>query len=267
MSTMTVDPMEETDRNFPPKSEESLLTHASANYRIEGVIGHDSLSPPINTKVLEWDWHLFELTIAGEEIREQQQKSPPNSQKTESKQLQTDMAPKMCGSINDAAKAKARLQPKQRRKKLKKRRSYQCSINALAKSRRLSWMNTICPSIGQKLETGWSWIVQEISRWHGLNPTSMCLSSITSKPSRKKQQNSLSTDTTTTRFGLINQLQSMLGLSTSSPASLWMETQFQSDPKTLHYWKILQGLPKEEKIQKGYTSTLLSHPQWNGQHQ
>ena len=76
---MTVDSTEEVDRNFPPKPEESLLTHASANYHIEGTMGHDSLSPPINTKDLEWDWHLFELTIAGEELREQWQKIPPNS--------------------------------------------------------------------------------------------------------------------------------------------------------------------------------------------
>ena len=54
-STMTVDLTEEADRNFPPKLEESLLTHASANYRIEGAMGHDNLSPPINTEDLEWD--------------------------------------------------------------------------------------------------------------------------------------------------------------------------------------------------------------------
>ena len=69
---MTVDPTEEADRNFLPKPEKSLLTHASANYRIEGAMGHGNLSPPINIEDLEWDSHLFELTIAGEELREQQ---------------------------------------------------------------------------------------------------------------------------------------------------------------------------------------------------
>ena len=69
---MTVDLTEEADRKFLPKPEENLLTHASANYRIEGMMGHDNLSPPINTEDLEWDWHLFELTIAGEELREKQ---------------------------------------------------------------------------------------------------------------------------------------------------------------------------------------------------
>ena len=68
---MTINPMEEADRNFPPKPKEKLLSHTSANYRIEGTMGHDSLSLPINTEELEWDWHLFELTIAGEELREQ----------------------------------------------------------------------------------------------------------------------------------------------------------------------------------------------------
>ena len=73
MSTMTVDPMEEADRNLPPKPEDSPLTHSSTNYRIEGAMGHNSLSPPINIEDLEWDWHLFELTIVGEELRDQQQ--------------------------------------------------------------------------------------------------------------------------------------------------------------------------------------------------
>ena len=104
---MTVDPTEEADRNFLPKPEESLLTHASANHRINGAMGHESMSLPINTEDLEWDWHLFELTIAGEELREQRQKSPPNSQNPKSKQFQTYMAPKMRGSVNDIVKAKA----------------------------------------------------------------------------------------------------------------------------------------------------------------
>ena len=115
-STMTIDQTEEANRNFPPKPEEKLLSHASTNYHIEGMMGHDSLSGPINTEDLEWDWHLFELTIAGEELRKQRQKSPPNSQKPESKQFQTNMAPKMCGSVNDAVKAKARAATEAKKK-------------------------------------------------------------------------------------------------------------------------------------------------------
>ena len=113
---MTLDLTEEADRNFAPKPEESLLPHASANYRIEGLMGHDSLSPPINTEGLEWDWHLFELKIAGEELIEQQHKSPNNSKKPESRQLQIDMAPKMRGSINDSMKAKARAATEAKKK-------------------------------------------------------------------------------------------------------------------------------------------------------
>ena len=79
---MMVDLTEKADRNFPPKPKESLLTHASTNHRIEGAMGHDSLSSPINTEDLEWDWHLFELTIAGEELRDQQQQSTLKSQTT-----------------------------------------------------------------------------------------------------------------------------------------------------------------------------------------
>ena len=52
------------------------------------------------------DWHLLGLTIAGEELRDQQQQSTLKSQTTESKQLQINMAPKMHRSINDATKAK-----------------------------------------------------------------------------------------------------------------------------------------------------------------
>ena len=78
-STMTVDPTKEADRNFLPKPEESLLTHAPTNHRIEDMMGHDNLSPPINTDDLEWDWHLFKLTIVGEELRDQQQQRPPKS--------------------------------------------------------------------------------------------------------------------------------------------------------------------------------------------
>ena len=71
--TMMVDLMEEATRIFPPIPKESLLTHASANHHIEVTMGHDRLSPPINTEDLELDWHLFELTIIGEEPRDQQQ--------------------------------------------------------------------------------------------------------------------------------------------------------------------------------------------------
>ena len=56
---MTVDSTEEADRKFLPKIEESILTHASTNHRIEGAMGHDKLSLPINTEDLKMDWHLF----------------------------------------------------------------------------------------------------------------------------------------------------------------------------------------------------------------
>ena len=104
---MTVNSMEEADKSFPPIPKESLLTHASTNHRIEVTMGHDRMSPPINTKDLELDWHLFELIITGEELRDQQHQSTPKSQSTESKKLLSNMAPKMHGSINDVAKAKA----------------------------------------------------------------------------------------------------------------------------------------------------------------
>ena len=70
-STMTVDPTEEVNKIFLPKLEEILLTHAYTNHRIESMMGHDNLSPPINTEDLLWDWHLIALKIAGEELTEQ----------------------------------------------------------------------------------------------------------------------------------------------------------------------------------------------------
>ena len=115
-STMIVDLMEENDRNSLPKPKERLLTHASTNYCIEGTMGHDNLSPPINTEDLEWYWHLFELTIVGEELRDQQHKIPPNSEKTKSKQIQTDMAPKLHGSVNDTVEVKAQATAEAKKK-------------------------------------------------------------------------------------------------------------------------------------------------------
>ena len=79
-------------------------------------MGHDRLSPPINTEDLEMDWHLFELTIVGEELKNQQQQSNPISQPTESKQLQVVMAPKMHTSVNEAAKAKGRATTEAKKK-------------------------------------------------------------------------------------------------------------------------------------------------------
>ena len=106
-SIMTVDSTGEADINFPPTPKASLHTQASANHCIEEVMGHDRLSLPINIEDLKMDWHLFELTIMGEELKNQQKQSIPISQLTELKQLHVIMAPKMHGSVNDAAKAKA----------------------------------------------------------------------------------------------------------------------------------------------------------------
>ena len=71
-STMPIDLMEEAGINFLPLLKTSLRTQASANHHIEDAMGHDMLSLPINTEYLEMDWHLFELTIAGEELKDQQ---------------------------------------------------------------------------------------------------------------------------------------------------------------------------------------------------
>lgn len=84
---MMVNLIEGVNKHFLLIPKEILLTHASANHCIEGTMGHDRLSPPINIEDLELDWNLFELTIAGEELRDQQQQSTPKSQTTKSKKL------------------------------------------------------------------------------------------------------------------------------------------------------------------------------------
>lgn len=154
-STMTVDLTEEADRNFSPMPKESLLTHASTNHHIEGVMGHDKLSLPINTKDLEMDWHLFELTIAGEELKYQQQQSIPNSQTTESKQLQTIMAPKMHGSINDAAKAKAHAVAKAKKKATEEEKKLLALQQHLRKIRKAKIDKQNCPKYWAKMRE-WS---------------------------------------------------------------------------------------------------------------
>ena len=52
---MTVDPMEEADRNFLPNPEESLLPHTSTNYHIKDAMGNNRMSLPINIEDLEMD--------------------------------------------------------------------------------------------------------------------------------------------------------------------------------------------------------------------
>ena len=42
---------------------------ASSNHHIKDPMGHNKPSPLINTKDLETNWHLFELKIAGEKLK------------------------------------------------------------------------------------------------------------------------------------------------------------------------------------------------------
>ena len=113
-STISTNLSKETDKKFPPK--ESLHTQASSNHHIKGVMGHDRLTLPINTKDLETNWHFFELMITGGELKNLQQQSLPISQPTKWEQLQLTMAPKMRGNINDTVKAKARAMVEAKKK-------------------------------------------------------------------------------------------------------------------------------------------------------
>ena len=52
-STILVDPMKEINGKLLPKLKISLHTQALSNHHIKDVLGHNRLSPPINTKDLE----------------------------------------------------------------------------------------------------------------------------------------------------------------------------------------------------------------------
>ena len=78
---------------------------------------HDSLFSAINTEELESDWHLFEQRIVVLELHDQNFPSKINQQSTKSTQLDSTMAPKMRGSINNATKAKPRAVAEAKKKR------------------------------------------------------------------------------------------------------------------------------------------------------
>ena len=66
-------------------------------------------SSAINIEDFKRVWHLFELKIVVEEPNDQNRPSKSNLQPTKSNQLNSAMAPKMRGSINEATKSKAQV--------------------------------------------------------------------------------------------------------------------------------------------------------------
>jgi hypothetical protein len=99
-----------------PKPNMSLPKKVLFTYHIKDTMGHDLPSPPINSEDLETNWHLFELRISAEELKDHNYPSQPKLQPIKSNHSYSTMALKMRGSINDATKAKARaiVEPKKK---------------------------------------------------------------------------------------------------------------------------------------------------------
>ena len=85
----------------------NLCEQASTTYRIKDVMGCDLPSSVINVEEIESNWHLFELRIVAEEPHDHDRTSKINQQPTKFNQPDSNMAPKMRGSINNVAKDKA----------------------------------------------------------------------------------------------------------------------------------------------------------------
>ena len=85
----------------------NLLEQSLTNYRINGVMGQDSLFLAINMEEIESDWNLFEQIIFAPESPNQNCPSKFNQQSTKFTQSDSPMAPKMRGSLKEATKAKA----------------------------------------------------------------------------------------------------------------------------------------------------------------
>ena len=85
----------------------NLPKQVSTNYCINGVMEQESLLLDIKPDELESDWHLFEQTISALEPLDQNCPSKFNQQSTKFTQSYSTMAPKMRGSLTDAAKSKA----------------------------------------------------------------------------------------------------------------------------------------------------------------
>ena len=128
----------ESDEPLLPKPKMNLREKASTTYHIKDMMGHDSPSPAINIEELESDWHLFEQRIVAPESHDQNRPHKINQQPTKSNQPDSVMAPKIRGSINDAAKAKVRATAKAKKKVVEEEKKmyalHQC-LNRIRKSK------------------------------------------------------------------------------------------------------------------------------------
>ena len=75
--TIPIDPTMRIDKKLLPNPKISLHMQASSNHHIKDSMGCNRPSPPINSEDIKTNWHLFELTTAREELRDQQQPSQP----------------------------------------------------------------------------------------------------------------------------------------------------------------------------------------------
>ena len=114
----------------------SLHEKVSSTDHIKGTMGHDLPSPPINSEEIETNWHLFELRIAIEEMKDQNHPSQPMLQPTESNHSHSTTTPKMRGNINDATKAKACTVTKEKKKKIEEEKKMSALQQCLRKRKK-----------------------------------------------------------------------------------------------------------------------------------
>ena len=77
-STRPTDPTMQTNELLLRKQKMNLHEQSSTTYHIKDVMGCDLPPPPINNEELKTNWHLFELKIAAEELKDQNRPSQPN---------------------------------------------------------------------------------------------------------------------------------------------------------------------------------------------
>ena len=128
----------QSDEPFPPKPNINIRKQASTTYHINNVMGHDSPFPAINTEDLKSAWNLFEHRIATPESCDHNCPSKINQQSTKYNQLDSAMAPKMRGSINNATKAKVHATKEAKKKVVeeeKKMSALQQGLNRIRKAK------------------------------------------------------------------------------------------------------------------------------------
>lgn len=93
---------------------------------------------------------MLELRISTEELKDQNRPNQPKLQLTESNHSHSTLAPKRRGSINDAAKAKARATTKEKKKAAEEEKKMSVLQQRFSKIKKEKLEDTIGPSTRSK---------------------------------------------------------------------------------------------------------------------